>query len=162
VLEIQTIGLAPDYVPYLDGWALQRSIHAEVVDGTRRDTLLLLEHEPVYTLGRRSDASDLPMGEDWCRAQGIDVVKTQRGGKLTYHGPGQLVGYPIVRLPDHVFVVDYVRRLEEALIATCSEFGVTRPGDALDSSSRHPGLVGFRVTTYRAPRRRSAANRQHQ
>ena len=62
--------------------------------------LLLLEHEPVYTLGRRSEPGDLPMGEDWCRAQGIDVVKTPRGGKLTYHGPGQLVGYPIMRVGD--------------------------------------------------------------
>ena len=79
---------------------LQERLRARVQAGELGELLLLLEHEPVYTLGRRSDAGDLPMGEDWCRAQGIDVVKTQRGGKLTYHGPGQLVGYPIMRVGD--------------------------------------------------------------
>ena len=86
--------------------------------------LLLLEHPAVYTLGRRSQPSDLPMGEDWYRAQGIDVVRTDRGGKLTYHGPGQLVGYPIVKLAEPVDVVAYVRRLEQVLIDVCAGFGV--------------------------------------
>jgi lipoyl(octanoyl) transferase len=86
------------------------------------DVLLLLEHWPVYTRGRRSTPGELPMGEDWYRAQGIDVVETDRGGKVTYHGPGQLVGYPIVRTDD---VVEYVRTLERALIAALAEEGVS-------------------------------------
>ena len=83
--------------------------------------MLLLEHPPVYTRGRRSDAGELPMGEDWYRAQGIDVVKTDRGGKLTYHGPGQLVGYPIMRIDD---VVAYLRTMEEAIVAALAEEGI--------------------------------------
>ena len=78
------------------------------------DVMLLLEHPPVYTRGRRSGADELPMGEEWYRLQGIDVIDTDRGGKVTYHGPGQLVGYPIVRVDD---VVEYVRTLERGLIS---------------------------------------------
>jgi lipoyl(octanoyl) transferase len=78
------------------------------------DVMLLLEHPPVYTRGRRSGADELPMGEEWYRLQGIDVIDTDRGGKVTYHGPGQLVGYPIVRVED---VVEYVRTLERGLIS---------------------------------------------
>jgi lipoyl(octanoyl) transferase len=85
------------------------------------DSLLLLEHPPVYTRGRRTGPGELPMGEDWYRLQGIDVVDTDRGGKVTYHGPGQLVGYPIVRVGD---VVEYVRTLERALISALSQEGV--------------------------------------
>ena len=83
--------------------------------------LLLLEHPPVYTRGRRSDPGELPMGEDWYRSQGIDVVQTDRGGKLTYHGPGQLVGYPIMRIDD---VVAYLRTMEEAIVAALAEEGI--------------------------------------
>jgi lipoyl(octanoyl) transferase len=86
------------------------------------DVMLLLEHWPVYTRGRRSAAGELPMGEDWYRMQGIDTVETDRGGKVTYHGPGQLVGYPIVRVDD---VVEYVRTLERALVAALAEEGVS-------------------------------------
>jgi lipoyl(octanoyl) transferase len=118
VLEIQTIGLAPDYVPFLDGWALQRSIHAEVVDGSRPDTLLLLEHEPVYTAGARTARHERP-------TDGTPVVDVDRGGKITWHGPGQLVGYPIVRLPEPMDVVAHVRRLEGLLIDVLSEYDVT-------------------------------------
>jgi lipoyl(octanoyl) transferase len=92
------------------------------------DVMLLLEHPPVYTLGRRSQPGDLPLGEDWCRARGIDVVRTERGGKLTYHGPGQLVGYPIVRVDD---VAGYVAAMERAIVAALREAGVeahTRDG----------------------------------
>ena len=85
------------------------------------DTLLLLEHPPVYTRGRRSEPGELPMGEEWYRMQGIDVVATDRGGKLTYHGPGQLVGYPIMRISD---VVAYLRTMERAIIASLSDGGV--------------------------------------
>jgi len=94
--------------------------------------LLLLEHPPVYTRGRRSGPDELPMGEDWYRMQGFDIVGTDRGGKLTYHGPGQLVGYPIVRIDD---VVAYVRTLERALVAALAEEGVAaraRPEDGPD------------------------------
>ena len=86
--------------------------------------LLTLEHWPVYTRGRRSGPGELPMGEDWYRMQGIDIVETDRGGKVTYHGPGQLVGYPIVRVDD---VVAYVRTLERALVAALAEEGVRGP-----------------------------------
>src|SRR5271155_5353709 len=82
------------------------------------DVLLTLDHPPVYTLGRRSEPGDLPMGEEWCRSRGIDVVATDRGGKLTYHGPGQLVGYPIMRIVD---VIDFVRTMERAMIAALAD-----------------------------------------
>ena len=89
------------------------------------DVMLLLEHWPVYTRGRRSGPGELPMGEDWYRMQGIEIVDVDRGGKITYHGPGQLVGYPIVRVDD---VVEYVRTLERALVAALAEEGVAGPG----------------------------------
>ncbi len=82
------------------------------------DVLLTLDHPPVYTLGRRSQEGDLPMSEQWCRARGIDVVATDRGGQLTYHGPGQLVGYPIMRIDD---VIAYVRTMERAMIAALAD-----------------------------------------
>jgi lipoyl(octanoyl) transferase len=94
--------------------------------------LLLLEHPPVYTLGRRSTEADLPMGEAWYRSQGIDVVRSDRGGKLTYHGPGQLVGYPIMRVED---VVAQVRVMERAIVAALGEEGVVaraRPDDGIE------------------------------
>jgi lipoyl(octanoyl) transferase len=117
VLEIQTVGLAPDYIPYLDGWALQRSIHAEVVAGARPDTLVLLEHEPVYTAGARTARHERP-------TDGTPVVDVDRGGKITWHGPGQLVGYPIVRLHEPIDVVAHVRTLEHVLIGVLATYGV--------------------------------------
>lgn len=117
MLDIITAGLAPAYVPYHDGWALQRSIHAEVVAGTRPDTLILVEHEPVYTAGARTARHERPV-------DGTPVVDVDRGGKITWHGPGQLVGYPIVRLPEPVDVVAHVRRLEEVLIAVLRTYDV--------------------------------------
>jgi lipoyl(octanoyl) transferase len=86
------------------------------------DVMLLLEHPTVYTRGRRSGADELPMGEEWYRLQGIDVIDTDRGGKVTYHGPGQLVGYPIVRVDD---VVEYVRTLEQGLVSALAGEGVS-------------------------------------
>ncbi len=106
---------------YRHALALQERIRSARQAGLVPDVLLLLEHWPVLTRGRRSDAGDLPMGEDWYRAQGIDVVDVDRGGKITYHGPGQLVGYPIVGVAD---VVAYVRLLEQALVAALAEEGV--------------------------------------
>jgi lipoyl(octanoyl) transferase len=117
MLEIQTVGLSPDVVPYLDGWDLQRSVHADVVAGDRADTLLLLEHEAVYTAGKRTQPHERP-------TDGTPVIDVDRGGKITWHGPGQLVGYPIVRLPEPVDVVAHVRRIERLLIAALREHGV--------------------------------------
>jgi len=105
-------------VEYREALALQERIRAGRQADAVPDVLLLLEHWPVYTRGRRSGPGELPMGEDWYRMQGIDVIDTDRGGKVTYHGPGQLVGYPIVRVSD---VVGYVRTLERALIAALEE-----------------------------------------
>ena len=117
MLDIQTVGLAPAFVPYLDGWDLQRRVHAEVVAGTRPDTLLLLEHEAVYTAGKRTEPQERPQ-------DGTPVVDVDRGGKITWHGPGQLVGYPIVRLTEPMDVVAHVRRLERLLIEVLLPLGV--------------------------------------
>jgi lipoyl(octanoyl) transferase len=117
VLEILTPGFAPDFVPYHEGWALQRSIHADVVAGDRPDTLVLLEHEPVYTAGARTARHERP-------TDGTPVVDVDRGGKITWHGPGQLVGYPIVRLHEPIDVVGHVRRLESLLIDVLREYDV--------------------------------------
>jgi len=104
-------------VPYEEAWARQREIHARRVDGAGPDTLLLLEHPPVYTAGRRTEPHERPF-------DGTPVIDVDRGGKITWHGPGQLVGYPIVALPDPVDVVAHVRRLEEALMEVCAGFGL--------------------------------------
>jgi lipoyl(octanoyl) transferase len=108
-------------VPYEEGLELQERLRERVIAGELGECMLLLEHEPVYTLGRRSQEGDLPMGEDWCRAQGIDVVKTRRGGKLTYHGPGQLVGYPIMRVGD---VPEFVATMERSIVGALADAGV--------------------------------------
>lgn len=115
--EFLTAGLDPDFVPYLDGLALQRTIHKEVVQGTRPDTCILLEHEGVYTAGKRTEDSERP-------DDGTEVIDVDRGGKITWHGPGQLVGYPIMKLPNPIDVVGYVRWLEQVLIDVCSDFGL--------------------------------------
>ena len=117
MLEIVNAGLAPHFVPYHDGWALQRRVHAQVVSGQRPDTLILLEHEAVYTAGKRTEPQERP-------TDGTPVIDVDRGGKITWHGPGQLVGYPIVRLPEPVDVVAHVRRLERLLIGALGEHGV--------------------------------------
>jgi lipoyl(octanoyl) transferase len=114
---------------YLEAWDVQRRVHAEVVSGERPDTVLMLEHPPTYTAGKRTDPWERPVDSG-----GAPVIDVDRGGKITFHGPGQLVAYPIVRLPDHVKVVDFVRRLEEAMILTCAELGVT--------TARVPGRSG--------------------
>jgi len=114
---------------YLAAWDLQREVHAGVADGTRDDTVFLLEHPPVFTCGTRTDAHERPLDPG-----GAQVLDVDRGGKITFHGPGQLVGYPIVSLPDGVRAVDYVRRLEEALIRVCRDFGL--------ATARVPGRSG--------------------
>jgi len=112
-LEVLRLGL----VDYEEAWARQREVHARVVEGTGTDTLLLLEHPPVYTAGKRTLPHERPF-------DGTPVIDVDRGGKITWHGPGQLVGYPIVRLPDPVDVVAHVRRLEQALIDVCAGLGL--------------------------------------
>jgi lipoyl(octanoyl) transferase len=108
-------------VPYRDALSIQEHVRAKRQAGELPDTLLLLEHPPVYTRGRRSGGEDLPFGEDFYRAKGIDVIATDRGGKLTYHGPGQLVGYPIMRIDD---VHRHLRTMEGAIIAALAQEGV--------------------------------------
>jgi lipoyl(octanoyl) transferase len=112
-------------VPYVDALREQKSLERARQADLTPDVLLLLEHPPVYTRGRRSDAAELPMGEEWYRAQGIEIADTDRGGRVTYHGPGQLVGYPIMSLkPYRDDVHDYIRRMERAIIASLTEAGV--------------------------------------
>jgi len=115
VTELQVIRAGT--VPYEEAWERQRELHAARVAGEGPDTLLLLEHPSVYTAGKRTEPHERPQ-------DGTPVVDVDRGGKITWHGPGQLVGYPIVALPDPVDVVAYVRRLEGALIEVCAGFGV--------------------------------------
>lgn len=115
--EFLTAGLEPDFVPYLEGLALQRTIHKEVAAGIRPDTCILLEHEGVYTAGKRTEDSERP-------DDGTEVIDVDRGGKITWHGPGQLVGYPIMQLPNPIDVVGYVRWLEQILIDVCADFGL--------------------------------------
>lgn len=117
MLDILTPGFSPSPVPYTEGWQLQRRVHADVVDGTRPDTLILLEHEAVYTAGKRTEPQERPQ-------DGTPVVDVDRGGKITWHGPGQLVGYPIVRLSEPMDVVAHVRRLEHLLIDVLRPLGV--------------------------------------
>ncbi|MEY4639057.1 MAG: hypothetical protein RLY13_55, partial [Actinomycetota bacterium] len=107
--EFLVAGLAPNFIGYEQGWALQREIHEQVVAGTRDDTVILLEHESVFTAGKRTEDSERPV-------DGTPVIDVDRGGKITWHGPGQLVGYPIMRLPQPIDVVGYVRWLEQVLI----------------------------------------------
>jgi lipoyl(octanoyl) transferase len=120
-MEVRDLGL----VPYGEALRLQLAERARVQAGESDGVLLLLEHPPVYTLGRRSAPGDLAMGEDWYRAQGIDVVRTDRGGKLTYHGPGQLVGYPVVRVAR---IGDHVCAMEKAIVAALAEQGIEARG----------------------------------
>ncbi len=113
----QRVGFDPDFVSYESGLELQRELHKKVVAGETADTCLLLEHESVYTAGKRTDSFELP-------TNGARYIETDRGGKITWHGPGQLVGYPIMHLPQPIDVVGYVRYLEQAIIETIAEFGI--------------------------------------
>jgi len=111
------LGFGPNAVEYQEAWQEQRRVHSARFADEIPDTCLLLEHPPVYTAGRRTEASERPL-------DGTPVVDVDRGGKITWHGPGQLVGYPIVKLPRPVDVVAHVRRLEEALIRACADLGL--------------------------------------
>lgn len=124
-MRIERAGFGADAVEYTAGWAHQREVHAEVVAGAP-DTVVLLEHQAVYTAGKRTEQHERPV-------DGTPVVDVDRGGKITWHGPGQLVGYPIVRLAKPVDVVAYVRRIEQLLIDVCAELGV--PGTRVEGRS---------------------------
>jgi lipoyl(octanoyl) transferase len=140
--------LRPGLVDYREAWETQRRLHDAVVAGTQPDTILLLEHPSVFTAGKRTEPLDRPM-------DGTEVVDVDRGGKITWHGPGQLVGYPIVKLPDPIDVVAYVRRVEQLLIDVCAEFGVAadrvegRSGAWVRADERGPdrkvAAIGIRV-----------------
>ena len=147
-LEILDDWYGSSAIDFAEAWELQRTLHAQRADDRIGDIALFLEHPPVYTAGRRTEPFERPF-------DGTPVVDVDRGGKITFHGPGQLVGYPITKLPSHVLVVDYVRRLEEALIAVCAELGVItarvpgRSGVWLQASPGRPerkvGAIGIRV-----------------
>src|SRR4029453_6159495 len=147
-LEFVDLGLGSERLDYQATWDLQRAIHAEVSAGNRTDTVLLLEHASVYTAGKRTEPQERP-------PDGTPVVDGDRGGKITWHGPGQLVGYPIVRLPKAALVVDYVRRLEEAMIAMLAGYGLStgrirgRSGVWLAADDHRPerkiAAIGVRV-----------------
>ena len=139
-MELRRLGL----VPYDKAWRLQQAVHAEVVAGAE-DVALLLEHPPVYTAGKRTEPWERPV-------DGTPVVDVDRGGKITWHGPGQVTGYPIVRLADPVDVVDYVRRLEQVLIDVCAEVGLPttrvhgRSGVWTIDGARKVAAIGIRVS----------------
>ncbi|WP_371811303.1 lipoyl(octanoyl) transferase LipB [Aeromicrobium sp. CFBP 8757] len=147
-LEIIDDWFGPSAIDFVDAWDLQRDLHARRVADEVGDTALFLEHPPVYTAGRRTEPFERPF-------DGTPVVDVDRGGKITFHGPGQLVGYPITKLPSHVLVVDFVRRVEEAMIRAAADLGVTtgrvpgRSGVWLGATparaERKVGAVGIRV-----------------
>ncbi|MFN2489794.1 MAG: lipoyl(octanoyl) transferase LipB [Actinomycetota bacterium] len=116
-------------VDYAAAWSWQRELFLARLDGDRGDSLVLLEHPPTYTLGRRALEDDLIYGEAERAARGITTYKVDRGGRATYHGPGQLVGYPIMALGERYDVITYLRKLEEALIATAADLGVAAHRD---------------------------------
>ncbi|PMC75357.1 lipoyl(octanoyl) transferase LipB [Brachybacterium sp. UMB0905] len=144
----EEFSLPPGPVDYRTAWDIQRRLHAEVVAGERPDTLLLLEHQPVYTAGKLTADHERPR-------DGAEVVDIDRGGKLTWHGPQQLVGYPIVKLPVPIDVVGFVRAIEQTIIGVCSDLGlqtcavegrsgvwVRRPGE----EDRKVCAIGLRVS----------------
>lgn len=143
-VDVREIGT----IDYLEAWELQREYAEARADETRPDTMLLLEHPSVYTAGKRTQPEDRP-------ADGTPVIDVDRGGRITWHGPGQLVGYPLVKLADPIDVVQYVRRIEQALIDVCDRFGVHagrvdgRSGVWLPADDRGPerkiAAIGIRV-----------------
>jgi lipoyl(octanoyl) transferase len=139
-------GFGSRAVPYLDAWELQRRLHERRAGGEIPDACLLLEHEPVYTAGKRTSALDRPLVDP-----GAPVIDVDRGGELTWHGPGQLVGYPVIKLPEPVDVLAYVRAIEDALIGVCAEFGV--------DAGRARGHSGVWVTGAAVPSEGRASER---
>jgi lipoyl(octanoyl) transferase len=117
MLDFVVAGLSANSVPYVEGLELQRAVHRSVVSGEKPDTVIFLEHHAVYTAGKRTSPDERP-------TDGTPVIDVDRGGKITWHGPGQLVGYPILRLAEPIDVVGYVRMLEGILIDVLAEFGI--------------------------------------
>ena len=143
-LVFARIGVDGHRIDYSEAWELQRQVHEQRVRDEIPDTCLLLEHEPVYTAGKRTTPLDRPAGDP-----GAPVIDVDRGGNITWHGPGQLVGYPIVALDEPVDVVAYVHGIEEAMIRACREFGVP--------AGRVEGRRGAWITGGGRPSRKVAA-----
>jgi lipoyl(octanoyl) transferase len=147
-LEFKQLGLAPDFIDYTRGWDIQRELHEKVLAGTAPSTVLLLEHSPVYTAGKRTEDHERPF-------DGTPVVAVDRGGKLTWHGPGQLVGYPIIKLKNKAGIRDYVERLEAVIIAVLADYGIDavrirgRAGVWIEQDEKGPAreiaAIGIRV-----------------
>ena len=148
-MRFEYLGFNPDFVDYQAAWDRQREVHAAVVAAEEPDTVLLLEHATVYTAGKRTEPHERPL-------DGTPVIDVDRGGKITWHGPGQLVGYPIVHLPSPVDVVAHVRRLEAMMIGVCADLGVVagridgRSGVWITADESGPdrkiGAIGIRVS----------------
>jgi lipoyl(octanoyl) transferase len=148
-MRFEYLGFNPDFVDYQAAWDRQREVHAAVVAGEEPDTVLLLEHATVYTAGKRTEPHERPL-------DGTPVIDVDRGGKITWHGPGQLVGYPIVHLPSPVDVVAHVRRLEAMMIGVFADLGVIagridgRSGVWVSADESGPdrkiGAIGIRVS----------------
>ena len=147
-LEFSQLGLAPEIVEYTRGWDIQRELHESVLAGTAPSTVLLLEHAAVYTAGKRTEDHERPF-------DGTPVVPVDRGGKLTWHGPGQLIGYPIIKLKNKAGIRDYVERLEAVIIAVLADYGIEavrirgRAGVWIDQDEKGPArkiaAIGIRV-----------------
>ena len=148
-LRFVRLGFGEDSVEYQEAWQKQREVHAARFEDTVPDTCLLLEHPPVYTAGRRTAENERPL-------DGTPVIDVDRGGKIAWHGPGQITGYPIVRLPAPIDVVGYVRHIEEMMIRVCADFGVEagrvegESGTWIAADDRGPrrkiGAIGIRVS----------------
>lgn len=146
--DIDVVRQLDRLTPYLDGWEQQRQLHDAVVAGDRPGLVLLVEHEPVYTAGKRTKPEDRP-------TDGSPVIDVDRGGRITWHGPGQLVGYPLVRMPDPIDVMDYVHRLEAAIMSVCADLGIAterqeeRTGVWVPADDRGPArkiaAIGVRI-----------------
>lgn len=147
-LEFSQVGLAPDLVDYTRGWDLQREIHAKVVAAKAPSTVLILEHAAVYTAGKLTEEHERPL-------DGTPVIPVDRGGKLTWHGPGQLIAYPILKLKNRSGIRDYVERLESVMIAVMAGYGINavrikgRAGVWITADDKGPdrkiAAIGIRV-----------------
>jgi lipoyl(octanoyl) transferase len=143
-LEFSTLGLAPDFVEYMKGWEIQRELHDKVVAAEAPSTVLLLEHAAVYTAGKLTEDHERPF-------DGTPVVAVDRGGKLTWHGPGQLIAYPILKLKNRAGIRDYVDRLEAVMIAVMADYGI--------NAERIKGRAGVWIKAdSKGPDRKIAAN----
>ncbi len=136
-IEIRRI---PGLLPYREGWEMQHTLLSEVDRGVTPETILIVEHEPVFTLGFHGNASNMLASEELLRRRGAEIIRVERGGDITFHGPGQLVAYPVLRLRDrHYGVKSYVSRLEQSVIDTCAAFGI-RSGRVEDATGVWCGI----------------------